>query len=268
MPFITNDSFVEFIKGARIALVGPAASASAYEQGKLIDDYDYVARVKSFFVPEEKRKTHGSRIDFLYTDNEQTNDILPGDTVIVQNDKQIIQMHPDNIQKRVDILQNDVKVVISTCPRAEWFFHRFTGALNGMSNLTNVRVMPDEPYMQIRQETMRPNAGFSAIIDLASLPISELYITGIDFYRSLYRDSYLNSLWTKDTISNMINSPDGQTPDGNPDYHDPDKQFLYFKNKIWKKDGRIKTDPFMQMVLEDPRYENFETVAALMGSND
>jgi len=263
MPFITNEGFTEFIKGARVALVGPGASASTHEQGKLIDGYDYVARVKSFFIPEEKRESHGSRIDFLYTDNEQTNDVLPGDTVIVQGDKQIIQMHPDNIQKRVDILQNDIKVVISTCPKAEWFFHRFVGALNGMAGLTNVRIMPDEPYMQIRQETMRPNAGFSAIIDLVSLPISELYITGIDFYRSLYRDSYLNSLWTKDTILNMINSPDGQTPDGNPDYHDPDKQFKYFKHKIYATDDRIRVDPFLKKALEDDRYEDFETAMGL-----
>lgn len=268
MPFITEDSFREFVKGKTIALVGPGAAASEIEQGALIDNYDFVARVKSFYVPEEKRKFHGSRVDFLYTDNDQTNDVLPGDRVDSEGDKQTIYMHPDNLRRRQEILQNEVKVVISTHPQAEWFFNRFINPLVRMANLTNVRVLPDEPYMEIRKETFRPNAGFSAIIDIVSLPFSEIYITGIDFYRSLYRNDYLNSLWTKDTILNMVNSGDGFTPEGDPDHHDPDLQFKYFKHKMYKIDKRIKVDSFLEKVLNDDRYEDFETAMKLYEKKD
>ena len=109
MPFITNENFVQLVRGKTVALVGPSASAAEFEQGKLIDSYDFVARVKSFFVPEEKQKIYGSRVDFLYTDNDQTNDVLPGDKVNAMDDKQMIYMHPDNLRRRQEIIQNEVK---------------------------------------------------------------------------------------------------------------------------------------------------------------
>ena len=263
MPFITNESFVEWISGKRVALVGPASSAHQFKQGDKIESYDLVCRVKSFYVPSEKKDIYGSRVDILYTDNDETNDVLPGDKV----EKRTILMSEESIGLRKDIMMNQIQAVVSTYPASEWFFDRFVLPLKRMAQLTNVRILPDEPYSTIRKETFRPNAGFSAILDLASLPISELYITGIDFYRSLYREDYLNSLYTKETILSWNSPPfDGFAPDGQPDRHDPDLQFKYFKHKIWKGDERIKTDPFMEMVLKDDRYEDFET-AMLLSEN-
>ena len=258
MPFITNENFLEFVEGKSVALVGPGKLASNIEQGEFIDSHDFVARVKSLYVPLDKRTIYGSRTDFLYTDNDQTNDVLPGDQVAIEGDRQTIIQHPNNVAHRRRILSDEVKVVTSTSPQSEWFFNRFTTALNNMSNLTNVRVLPDEPYMSVRKVTNRPNAGFSAIIDLVSLPFSKIYITGIDFYRSLYRENYLNSLWTKDTVNNMVGSPDGTTPDGTPDFHNPDAQFMFFKNNIYKKDDRVIVDSLFRAFLEDPFYEKIE----------
>ena len=258
MPFITNESFVEYVRGKTVALVGPSASAAEIEQGDLIDSYDFVARVKSYYVPIDKRKYYGERIDFLYTDNDNTNDVIEGDLISDTGTKRNIQIHPDNSRLRNEILQNKITAVISTCPQAEWFFNRsLAQPMSSLSTITNVRIMPDMPYMDIRSQTNRPNAGFSAIIDLVSLPFSEIYITGIDFYRSLYRDNYLNSLWTKDTIENMVKSPDGTTPDGKPDFHDPDAQFAYFKHKMYNVDDRIKVDNVFKEYLQDPMYEKF-----------
>jgi hypothetical protein len=258
MPFISNESFVEYIRGKTVALVGPGESASHIEQGSLIDGYDFVARVKSYYIPADKIKYYGKRVDFLYTDNHHTNDIVDGDSVSEKGSKRNITIHPDNVRIRNEILKNKVKVVISTTPQAEWFFNRSSGAMNSLAGATNVRILPDFPYMEIRKITNRPNAGFSAIIDLVSLPFSEIYITGIDFYRSLYRDNYLNSLWTKETVTNMLKSPDGCTPDGKPDFHDPDLQFAYFKKKMYNKDSRIKVDENFKKFLDDPFYEKFE----------
>ena len=258
MPFISNESFQDYVRGKRVALVGPSASASSIEQGKLIDSYDFVARVKSYYVPLEKRKYYGERVDFLYTDNNNTNDVIEGDSVTDAGTKRHIQVHPENARLREEILRKKITAVISTCPAGEWFFNRsLAHPMTQLASITNVRIMPDSPYMEIRKETNRPNAGFSAIIDLVSLPFSEIYITGIDFYRSLYRDNYLNSLWTKETIQNMVGSPDGTTPDGKPDFHDPDAQFAYFKHKMYNVDDRIKVDHVFQQYLQDPAYEKF-----------
>lgn len=259
MPFITNESFVELVKGKTVALVGPSASAASIEQGELIDSYDFVARVKSYYVPEDKRKYYGERVDFLYTDNNDTNDIITGDHISDSGSKRSISIHPDNAILRNEILGKKIQAVISTYPQAEWFFNRsLAHPMTALSSITNVRILPDFPYMDIRKQTNRPNAGFSAIIDLVSLPFSEIYITGIDFYRSLYRDNYLNSLWTKETIATMVSSPDGCTPDGAPDFHDPDAQFAYFKHKMYNVDSRIIIDTAFKEFIDDPLYEKFE----------
>ena len=229
MPLVRNEDFVEFVRDKKVALVGPAKSIQDIEQGNLIDSYDIVCRVKSFYVHPEMRKFYGSRVDVLYTDNDETNDVLPGDIIIDDGDKRLISMSQNSIQLREDILKNEVKYVVSTYPKAEWFFSRFINPLAKISQDANVRILPDEPYMSIRKETLRPNGGFSAIIDLVSLPLRELYITGIDFYRSLYKENYLNSLYSKETIEDWEKTHDGKTAEGKLDRHNPDLQFKYFK---------------------------------------
>lgn len=258
MPLVKNQDFVEFVRNKRVALVGPAKSIQGIKQGELIDSYDIVCRVKSFYVQPEMIKYYGSRVDVLYTDNNETNDVLPGDTIIDNGDKRLISMSDTSIELRKKILREEIKYIVSTYPKSEWFFSRFVNPLSQMSQICNVRILPDEPYMTIRKETLRPNGGFSAIIDLASLPLSELYITGIDFYRSLYKENYLNSLYTKSTIASWELTHDGITPDGKQDRHDPDLQFKYFKYNIYEKDDRIKVDEKLKMFLSDKKYENFK----------
>jgi hypothetical protein len=110
--------------------------------------------------------------------------------------------------------------------------------------------MPDEPYLSIKKETDRPNSGFSAIIDLLSTPLKELYITGLDFHRSLYREDYRNSHWDGELIRNMMHDPDGT------DTHQPDKQFKYFKYNMYHEDPRIIPDDFLKEYLSDQKYED------------
>ena len=258
MPFITNDSFVELVKGKTVALVGPAASASQIEQGDLIESYDFVARVKSLYVPEHMRKIYGKRTDFLYTSDTNVNDVLPGSKVVDNGTKRAIYASPEAIALEKKVLRNELIAVCSTYPAEEWFFHRLVDGLNRLAVDCNVRIMSAMPYMEIRKKTNRPNSGFSAIIDLASLPFSEIYITGVDFYRSLYRGDYLNSLYTKETIRSWSDHHDGITPDGTPDRHDPDAQFVYFKHNMYNVDSRIKVDHVLEKYLNDPFYEKFE----------
>tara|TARA_A200000159_G_scaffold163993_1_gene192034 strand:- start:1725 stop:2510 length:786 start_codon:yes stop_codon:yes gene_type:complete len=258
MPIVRNENFIEYVKNKRVALVGPAKSIEGIKQGSLIDSYDIVCRVKSFYVQPNKREFYGSRVDVLYTDNNETNDVLPGDTITDKGDKRLITMSESSIALRESILKDQVKFIVSTYPKEEWFFHRFISPLSQMSRYTKVRILPGEPYMTVREKTMRPNGGFSAILDLQSLPIKELYITGIDFYRSLYKSNYLNSLYTKSTIAGWEETQDGVTPDGKPDRHNPDLQFKYFKYNIYQKDDRIKVDKNLKIFLEDDKYENFK----------
>ena len=257
MPFISNESFENYVKGKSVALVGPAASASEIKQGDKIDAYDFVARIKTPYVSPEKRSIYGSRTDFLYTTDLSIDDVLPGDLVFDIGTKRSITTTASNMEVIKGVLRNEVKAIISTYPKEEWFFHRFTNAFAKASNEYNIRLLPPEPYMTVRKITNRPNSGFSAILDICSLPFSEIYITGIDFYRSMYRDGYVNSLWQPDVVEQVASSFDGVTPDGTPCGHNPDEQFKYFKYNIYEKDKRVSVDKNLEHFLSDTKYENF-----------
>ena len=264
MPYIDDTEYFEFLKNKRVAIVGPAKSAEGKRGGSKIDSYDIVVRVKSTFIPEEREVDLGARKDILYIDDLQVNDILPGDNVSRPKNEDgtpSTKLIIENNRKRNGRVPHEFKFICSIYPVEEWFFNRFRFAFKHYSMHHKVRMMPPEPYFTIKKETNRPNAGFCAIMDLLSAPISDLYITGLDFYRSLYRGSYLNSEWTKATVTNMSKEADGNCPRTNKsDVHDPDKQFKYFKYNMYLKDPRITVDDFLKIALEDPRYEKYNNI--------
>lgn len=256
MPYVSSEYMSNLVRGKSVALVGPSQASSSIIQGKKIDSYDFVARVKNFYISEDDKQFFGSRTDFCYT-MLSLDDILPGDSVTDVGTKRTITPSKESAQLRNDILLNEIKIIISPYPKSEWFFNRFQNSLENLSKSSRVRILPDEPYFTIKKKTNRPNSGFSAILDLASLPFSEIYITGIDFYRSMYRPGYVNSLWDPSVINHVATSYDG------PDVHDPDAQFKYFKYEMYRVDDRIKVDPVLEEFLKDKKYESYKKALGL-----
>ena len=107
-----------------------------------------------------------------------------------------------------------------------------------------------QSYFKAKTETDRPNSGFSAILDILSFDLKELHIFGLDFHRSMYRGDYQNSLYSYAIISDDMRRQDGG------DTHQPDKQFKYFKNKIYNLDKRVKVDEKLEHYLSDKKYED------------
>jgi len=272
MPYIDENQFADFMKGKRVALVGPGAASSSILQGDMLDSYDIIARIKTFYVPDAHRKFYGSRTDICYMscdlpigfdENGEIeftfglDDILPGDTIEIKDGERKPILHPLNIQIRNETFVSALGIVVCPYPRSEWFFDRFEKHFDIISEFKNTRIIPDEPYMSVRKITNRPNTGFCALLDLVSLPVSEIYVTGIDFYRSLYRKNYVNSHWDATSIDEITKSSDG------PDTHDPDAQFKYFKYKMYEVDNRIKVDPVLKKFLSDKKYESYKTALGL-----
>jgi hypothetical protein len=256
MAFIDDTEYFDFLRDKRVAIVGPAKSIEGTRQGGLIDSYDVVVRIKSTHVPPELQDDLGTKADVLYTDDHNTNDILPGDVVTSEGDKQTISSTALHRQNPLSF-----KYICSVYPKEEWFFNRFAPSLQFFSTNNKVRIMNPEPYFTIKKETNRPNAGFCAIIDLLTTPLEELYVTGLDFYRSLYRGCYLNSKWERQTVRRMTIETDGIDPrTGKGETHDPDAQFKYFKYNMYLKDKRIKVDKYLHEVLNNPIYEKLENI--------
>ena len=234
-----EEDYKNFLKQKRVAIVGPAKTAISLDQADLIDSYDVVVRLNNMLASEKDHSSKiGKRTDVVYA----TLDDPP--MAIVQQ-----------------CLQNNVKYLSSSYPEQEWFFpqrmKRNVDFLKTIANFKTVTI-PEHPYFDIKHKIKsRPNTGFSAIIDLLDSQLSELYITGIDFYRSAtlgggngYYDGYVCQ-WTERKSMDFVHTGyDG------PDRHDPDEAFRYFKHEIFAKDNRIKTDPFLEKFLTEEKYEN------------
>ncbi len=237
-----ESEYRSYLSGKRVALVGPAPSGP--DGGSKIDSYDVVVRLNNMVnVPSSMREHLGSRTDVLYA-------TLDGNPL-------------DLVKSMVD---NSVKFVSTSYPADEWFFRArmmqnvsILKSLNafGRVDLKTV-VLPSREYFHVKEATSsRPNTGFSAIIDLLSADIEELYITGLDFYRSAanggaaYMPGY-ECQWTEKRGPDFL--LENIERDG-PDVHNPDSSFKYFKHEMYAKDDRVKVDSCLLRYLQYPVFE-------------
>jgi hypothetical protein len=245
MPLLSTEQYHDILNNKRVVLVGPSANSTMEKNGEAIDDFDIIVRIKSVYVPLKHHPYIGSKTHFTYSTSPQEDPDIEGNN-LQETEPPVKKLHltPEELKKI------EFQGFCSTYPRGEWFFNRLESGYQEAKKNFAVRIMDDEPYLTIKKQVNRPNSGFSAIIDLLEAPLKELYITGLDFHRSLYREDYRNSHWNKDTIENMTNDPDGT------DTHLPDRQFRYFKYEMYKKDPRIIPDKFLKHFLENDKYEN------------
>ena len=235
--------YKDYLKGKKVVLVGPSKTLTMQESGQLIDSYDVVVRLNNMLnIPKEMEKHLGTRTDVVYA----TLDDPPK-------------------KMAIDCLKNKVKFLSTSYPRDEWFFpSRMSKNVIKLRQVNKFKtvLLPSQPYFSIKKNNKtRPNTGFSAIIDLLSSNLSELYIIGVDFYRSVSLEGQNNYIegydcqWTNKSKEDFLKIE----YDGN-DRHDPDNDFIYFKNEMYKKDTRIAVDAHLKKFLSDPNYEKLSNL--------
>tara|TARA_R110000824_G_scaffold60050_10_gene160899 strand:+ start:9346 stop:10122 length:777 start_codon:yes stop_codon:yes gene_type:complete len=241
--------FSRYVDGKTLAIVGPSETAVGLGEGDTIDSFDIVARVKSFMYPDEMKADLGTRSDILYTTEAR-------DRVDIK--KYETYRHPTTGEstyryEKFDGFDqySDLKFVVSTYPRDEWFSDRYFGHLDDLrkSEITKCRFVNSPSYFRAKEKTDRPNSGFSSIVDILSFDIKSLHIFGLDFHRAMYRKDYQNSLYTHETIRRDTIYRDGI------DSHQPDLQYQYFKYEMWKKDKRIKPNQSLLRFLSNDSYD-------------
>ena len=237
MPLLDESAFKTFLTNKRVVIVGPASTIEGSGQGSLIDSYDVVVRVnRAVSHLGGKAVDIGTRTDILYA---------------CMSTERVNQFHPRTKKLEVDAdlwVHNKVRVVSEVYPRGESFY-RASIAHNVYQVLqddrVNLRHLPNENYFKVKEKVgCHLNSGLVALTDLLTHDIRELYITGIDFHRSIYMEGY--ETFTKESMKDMFE---------NRSSHDPDKQFQYFKYEIFQKDDRVKVDEPLRKFLMDPKYE-------------
>jgi hypothetical protein len=216
-------NFSEYVKGKRIAVVGPGPTTQGTNQGNIIDSYDIVMRFNSAVpVPTSAIADIGTRTDILCN-------CLEGKS---ESGGNITPM----LWKKLG-----VKWVLSPYPK-EISYIKQNYSLFESKNKGQLPVECTDlnNFEKVRKEIgTRPNTGFLGIIHLLNFELSELYITGITFGRGGYMRGY------KDHIS-----PEQYNRLSNSDIHQQKPQEDYFR-KIYKTTNFIKVDPFLHKLMID-----------------
>ena len=222
-------TYAKYLEGKTIALVSSGSSLKGKNQGPLIDSFDVVVRLnRGIPLDQHKYKDVGKRTDILYN-------CLDG--------------APD-AGGRIDgnfWRARGVRCVCSTYPKSEYF--TFPERSLGLGGIIPTRWIPDATYYPIKEEVKgRPNSGTTTLVDLLSFDIKEVRLFGMDFFRTLYDISYLKEGGNKEDFERVLST--------NPDRHDPDSQYLFFKNKLYAEDSRIKIDEYFEKIIANPDYDS------------
>ncbi len=209
-----------YLKGKRVALVGPAKSIEGSNNGAYIDSHDVVVRLNHAKIGNPLDS--GTRTDIIYYDGSYHD---YGDTKL--------------------------KYLVCSYPPSEWFFNERcleTCHVYGYTYLNKHEIIDSDLYSNIKtslneNNKSRPNTGLIAMVDLLNYDIDSLFITGLDFYRTSYAKEHPDYGDTDlERISEIFKIGD------NGDYHDIEGQFQYFLNNV-ATDKRLKVDDFLSDYL-------------------
>lgn len=224
----TRQEYAEYLKGKRIALVGPAPSILNSKQGKALEEYDVIVRLnKAVPVPDELFDDIGRRTDVLY------NCMNPSEECGGKID--ITELH-----------RRGVKFLVS--PFAPYKTYRFGKdikdfARRNLDHEYGVRFCHIDPkyFARLMVLLKLPNTGIAAILDLLQHDIKSLYITGITFFKGGYIPQY-RGYNEKEVMARMARF----------NLHDQERQLDYMR-KILTDNPRVKTDAALAAILKPPK---------------
>ena len=221
--------YAEFLKNKRLALVAGGGAMVESKNGAKIDSCDVVIRINQA-LPVRNTEDYGTKTDVLY--NCLDNDPYAGGII------------NGNLWK-----EHGVKYVKCPFPTTEWFVQPERS--KQLQEILPVAYAEQEYYEKFlsTQNGFRPNTGTAALVDLLQYDFKTLNLFGFDFFRTLYDKNYSS---VAATSKEQFESWTGVNK---TDRHDPDTQYLYFKNEIYKKDKRVIVEPYFEKILMDDSYD-------------
>lgn len=222
-PFLdeTAKSSVDYrdwLRGKRVAIVGPASTLQGLSLGELIDSYDVVVRLNaSLPLNAESLCDYGARTDILYH------------CMIEKGGREFWQL--------VDGW--GLRFICSSFPNKAWGSFQNNMDYYMKNAVTPFRLVGRDAWHYLsKQINGKPTSGISAIVDLLSLEIESLFVGGFSFYQTGYRKGYHNK------------SPDVHVPVlFRCERHMPSAEFEFFKSEIIS-DPRVRLDPYLEALCK------------------
>ena len=172
VSLIAQTAYDSYLRGKRVAVVGPAASMKGSGLGPKIDGYDVVVRINvAFPVPPSEASDIGTRLDVLYN---------------------CLNPSPECGGKLDDRALKAAGVQFVVCPLANVPpFDIDIKRWRERKPVLPFEVMDTELYNELGKALRsRPNTGFAAIWDLLHRPAAEVLVTGFTFFRGGFHKPY------------------------------------------------------------------------------
>ena len=249
---IDNTLYADFLKGKKVAIVGPASYPLSLNLGAVIDSYDLVVRVgRSLEILANHPASLGTKADILYNS--------------------FIRKPDQGGEPSLDLFKSHNIKWLCTAP---WDGYGHGGPDPSYCNSTSAkRLHPlvDERFLKLAFENFsfhimsresashlnksldsRANAGFAAIFDLLSHDIKELFICGYSFYLDPYIENYKKGCTSieADHTTRITRKKSIQS-----------NHWKCLKNEV-DKNAKVSVDPLLNKILKMSSYslEEFKKI--------
>ncbi|HLS30813.1 MAG TPA: glycosyltransferase family 29 protein [Flavobacteriaceae bacterium] len=218
-----------WFKNKRVALIGGADSVLQKKQGKYIDDFDVIVRInKGVELIDKQQEYVGTKTDVLFhsfLDNprEKGSSPITVDLWKKHNVRHIVYSRNYKVAK-----QGIYDIIL---------FGKKSGGKTKFSNL------PPELHNN-NMEALAPQwptTGFIALNTIFNCQPSQLYITGITFFRTAH-----NSLYRPENVEEFK-----KHFNNGAESHNPEKEYAYFKNLYLKNKNTIQLDQVLEKIISN-----------------
>jgi hypothetical protein len=255
-----DNNLCDFLKGKRVAIVGPGPHLSGAKKGELIDSYDVVVRVQT---EVGNAVDFGEKIDIVQSclnshysskvanylkkeDCKKPKFIICHDTVARETFYGSDEWH-DTVEEYNNYLKK-YNIPFSHCKRKDDQWDRWALYWEVYPK-QHVEMLGDDLLIEFTENF---NSGYGAINHMLRYPIEELAIFGYSFYnfghvknmRDKYSEAYIDGIGSSEEANLGPSSA----------LHDQLSQIIHFKNVIMK-DPRVTLESEILIKLDDPNLQ-------------
>ena len=231
-------AYYRYLKGKRVALVGPAGYLR--HKGQEIDPHDIIVRLNnSFPLPKELHPHIGSRTDVLYHTCGRIKSVLRK----VAGEGSWVKL----------LRREGIKVLVSKHhPTESTGKNKRKARRWQVMNKDTIKTLFLNRYflelLQLELGGTDPNMGTLAITHLLNSELKELSIYGVDFGKSGYYPGYtLAPGFSWNEAHTRILRKSGKKKRKGP--HDKQRQIKYLR-ELFSKDPRVNVDEQLWQVIE------------------
>lgn len=165
---VDESDYNDYLKGKRVAFIGPAPTLKNSGLGKKIDSYDVVIRMKQPIIPENLHKDYGSKTDVIYCNLNDVGYERPVHTYFKEwkgNGLKWLVM-----ARRKKNRNDNIKSM-------------------GVTNYFRYKRVTKKFYRECKRKCNCvgrniPFTGTVALLELLTMPCKELFIAGFNYYKN------------------------------------------------------------------------------------